>query len=425
MAVPDPIQVPEVPLRTAGGRFLELREAFLPYFPELQEYMAAVCDLTEDNTMAAEHANDPIDAADLDLTPVAGKILSVNPDGDDVISLDYGPAIAFASRSSALVGENNERAMTALRTKEAIDKFVPETSGWERIAEKTASNSPNLAFLTEFDSSKYVDYRIVVRNLVPFSDGEIRLMASSDGGRTSNLVTHSGDSAGTNRNWAALSSLRDVGSVGVDEPGLCGILDVYGMHGDFGCHFTFRGVFFDVGQVVRRAVISGTLQKPSANQPVNFLRFFAEDTNLDTGSVTLYGLTGESAQAMIDFRTTSRTTFRTTSRTTSWQGGTQQSRSTSHTTSRTTQVPRFMHRTTEVTEDLTASLTTRYQTEVSPGETRSTSHVTSWQFPSTFDRSTTWTANVPKTTSYSTSYTTYYTEYFSGSRVTSYLTFDE
>ena len=383
LAVPIAITVPGLPLRTQPSEFSENVDDFLEFLKDQRTYMEDVHEIADRSAREAEDAEEASEFSELNLAQISGHVISVN-DGvsqggqrNSITSLLYALTnVSFVSRESALAGDIDNKAISPSINKVVLDELAPSVTGWQKIATKVANGSADIVFdESDFDADRYGDYFLVFRNLLPASEQQIRLHSSSDGGTTNNQCKYSGDASSGNSQYVPLSRNRAVGR-STDETGLSGILHVMNLHGDHGSPFSFRGTVVDSNGSVYRVKISGQLQRPSRNSPVNHLRIQAANGNTASGEVVLYGLLGPSEIPAPGFRTTQRTTNYS--------------------------VGRSVSRSTTITTHYVTSWVSEYNTQ------------------GIIDNITRYRA-----TSRTVSYTTRYTSFSRGSRTTEYLTYDQ
>ena len=289
MVIPVKPAVPVAPSRARPSLFASEAETLLNAQQEVVNYMDAAaefCDQEASNALSA--------AAFGRLTPSflrsnPSKLVGINSAGTELTGYDQVPEVPLATLTDAEGGINNTKAMTPLRTKQALDKFIPAISGWQKIVTKMAESSGDIVFSAEFDASAFTDYRLVLRNLLPAADNRAIRMGASDDGGANYANQKSGPSSDSS--WQA-TFIQLGGSIGaaVDETGLSASLDIFDLHADKGCMFIMDGIYVGTSGQVVRFELAGSLQRPSADGPINHLRFFASSGNLASGEITLYGV---------------------------------------------------------------------------------------------------------------------------------------
>lgn len=285
MPPPSKPAVPQAPSRTRPADFNADAEANIAFESTLIDYLYNTAQHSENEADAALAAAIIANLNSTFLSANAGKAVGINAGGTALEGKDISN-LAFANQTEAEAGTNNTKAMSPLRTKQAIDKFASAVSGRKKIATLTANNSASLAFgSSHFDSTMFTDYEFIFDNLLPATDGaEIELHPSDDGGSSRTQVR-------TGSSWS--TSPVDLGSnvgTATDETGLSGVLTVFDLHADKGCMFTFFGTQVNNSGAVSQREIVGLLQRPSADNAVDHIKFQADSGNLASGSVTLFGI---------------------------------------------------------------------------------------------------------------------------------------
>lgn len=275
---------------------------FLGYLDGMADHLEEIARTTLSATMT--RIRDEIDLgmpADL-----LGKAVGINAGGTEFTGVDPSN-LTLATREQALMGTTGNFAMTSLRTGQALRDRLPRLSGKVKLSSLIASNSGTLTFETSartdlgntdkftlapsdsaFTDISFSDYELVISNLIPSVDGaSIRLSPSDDAGTSITSHKLTGQSV-----WQSgpVDLAASVGTSG-DESGLFGILRVHDFHEDRGAMFAFDGAFVNSFGAIERVSMSGLLQRPSMDSPLNELEFAPNSGNFLSGSITLYGLT--------------------------------------------------------------------------------------------------------------------------------------
>ena len=287
MSKPNKPTPPTAPSRTRPADFSDESEAFLGFIAGgLLDYLdqAGTFILGQAGSVLAAAAVKGLTSAFLSAN--AGKAIGINSAGNALEGKDT-VNLTFANQTEAEGGTNNTKAMSPLRTKQAIDAFAPGASGRKKIKTLTANSSASLAFSgTDFDSTQYTDYEFVIDNLLPATGAaELELRSSDDGGATQTQKRTVGGSWSTNP-----IDLGDNVGTATDETGLSGALTIFDFHADKGAMFLFDGVQVNHLGTVSARDLGGLLQRPSVDAPLNHVGFQASSGNLASGSITLYGI---------------------------------------------------------------------------------------------------------------------------------------
>lgn len=219
-----------------------------------------------------------------------GNLSQWNADGDLVDGPAYGTS-----------GANKLLQLDASGNLPALDgSNLTGTSGMRFLATVDASNDSTIAF-TQLNGSLYDAYLIVGTAIIPASDGvNLYMRTSSNGGS-------SYDSGASNYEYRVnsqhMSSVIPSGIVGpaaqiplttttigsgAGEYGVSFIMDVLMPHLAVPTFFSWRGVYQDTaGSFIQ-------LQSPSgvraAAADVDAIGFFFSSGNIESGSITLWGL---------------------------------------------------------------------------------------------------------------------------------------
>lgn len=282
--------IPELPSRT--DTFSDDTEMFFAFIETFVSYLDGMADHLEDTSRSILAAAVLRTMEDADKSPLAGKAVGINAGGTALVGVD--PSILdAASLDEAREGTITNKAMIAERTRQAIDAAFLTFSSRIKLGSVSA-NSASVTFGSggsfAFDSSKYSDYELVISNLLPSQDARsIQLSPSDDAGTSTTGHRLVGQSSGQS---GPVELAQSVGTA-TDETGLSGVLRVYELHEDRGAMFTFDGVFVNSSGVVVKPRLSGLLQQPSGDSPLNQLMFGVSGTSgtFQSGSITLYGIT--------------------------------------------------------------------------------------------------------------------------------------
>lgn len=220
---------------------------------------------------------------------------------EDVITtrgdLIIGNSSGVAARSA--VGA----ARTSLQS-DGTDPSWQKAHALEFISTADASNDATLDF-TAFDATKYDAYLFVLSNVVPSTDSVgLQLRTSTNGGGAfdSGASDYKVNNAGRDDQDAA-GSWADIGSTGAGtsipitrnagvgsaagEDGVSGQVWCYGPHLAKITMFTFTTSFIDGSGFLRLIIGNGSRQ---SSADVDAIRFFYDSGNIESGTITLYGL---------------------------------------------------------------------------------------------------------------------------------------
>lgn len=179
--------------------------------------------------------------------------------------------------------------------KSMIDTHAPTPvdPGLEFIASADASNDAQIDF-TGFDASKYDAYLFVLQNIVPSSDNQqLRIRTSTDGGSSYNAggsdygywLFSGGSSSGSASyvpyNWDGAGSASG-------EDGISGTLYLFGPHRAEDTIMTINNFFTRTSSSSFQANYGGGARNSSAD--VDGLRFYFGSGNIESGTITIYGL---------------------------------------------------------------------------------------------------------------------------------------
>lgn len=291
MAVPPVPNIPVAPNRGRPSQFADEAEVYLGFQRTFVDYLnraANFCDERASHVIMVS-AIARLATADF-LRNNPGRLIGVNSGGSALEGYDRVPNIPFASRAEALAGLINTKSMSPLRSREAIEDYAPRVVGWQRIATKRASNSSRLDFGgADFSAARYTDYQFVLRNVLPATDGVDFGVRPSDDGGSSGTSWRMATTSSSSWQSGLLDFATQVGTA-VDETGVSGVLHVFNLHEDRSCMFTFQGTYVNRSASLTAIDLAGQFQRPSADGPINHLRFQASGGNIDQGEITLYGL---------------------------------------------------------------------------------------------------------------------------------------
>ena len=294
MTRPTTPTVPPAPSRTSPSTFADLAEQYLNFIgADGLDFIEAALDHVEDQKDAAVAAAVAAVLGGVTLSSLAGKILSVNAGGNAIVGVNPS-GFTFAGETEAKQGTNNTKAMSPLRTKQAIDEQVPRAAvggPWEQIERESASFRSHITFdASHFDASRFTDYCFVFDSLRPSTDGaEFAMLASGNGGGsyTRRKRTNS---------WATVSGLSDtdaqlclnVGNA-TDESGASGELTIYDFHADRGALTLSRLYHINSSGVLTDDTRAFAAQRPSVDAPLNWVRFGFSSGTIQSGDITLLG----------------------------------------------------------------------------------------------------------------------------------------
>lgn len=268
--------VPAAPSRLEPSTFSDRADAFVAFMAG-----AMLTYLENSMTYTDQRAGDAMAAAiagdinSLDLSQFAGRAIGVDAGGTMLTGIVF-QALVKATADVARAGTDDDDYMTALQTKTAIDQFG--SALWEHIATKEANGDANLAF-DEFDSSRYVDYEFIFRNILPQTDNQtLEIYPSDDGGSTRTSVTPDGD------------LVENVGNA-ANEVGISGRVFIADLHADRGALAVTRLAYVNNGGALRGPTNEVfRLQRPSVDGPIDYIRFEFAAGNIASGQISLYGL---------------------------------------------------------------------------------------------------------------------------------------
>ena len=173
---------------------------------------------------------------------------------------------------------------------------IPCSSGYDLISTATLADDATV----DFTLSGYSHYQLFLANVIPVNDNvDLNMRTSSDGGSTfDNTVgnyKYAGrgyDDGGSTSNAASGSDTEirftpwTVGS-DTDESGVSGVIDIYAPSDAYECKINWTlGYIQANGQMtyVNGAGVRAT------NADVDAIRLFFDTGNLESGSMTLYGV---------------------------------------------------------------------------------------------------------------------------------------
>ena len=284
MPKPDTIVVPDLPLRSLPANFDARAFKFVSFMHLLEAYLNDSFDFTDDEAADAEASVATAGAGNASLTGLANRTLQISADGS---GFELGSTVSglFATDAEALAGVVSTKGMTPLLSKKVIQKVLSPPGTKVKLSRKTASNSANISFSTEFDSTLYTDYVFIIRNLVPATDKvKFMLEASDDNGSS---FTTSESYVGSD------TKIRNSANTGSTVPlGVSGEMFVFSLHQDTYCpsysfwvytreHSTYSTV---------RAIGGSYFQTPSQDSPINMFRFRFSSGNIASGDISLYGV---------------------------------------------------------------------------------------------------------------------------------------
>ena len=287
--------VPTPPSRQRPSAFASEADAWVASFPAFADYLRELADYVDQRAGDAMAAAIAGDISSLDLSQFAGRAIGVDAGGTMLTGIIFQD-LDKATQAIAEAGTDNDDYMTALRTRQAIDQFG--SALWEHLATKEANGDANLAFQSEFDSARYIDYMFVFRNILPATDNQRFHIRPSDDGGTSKTSTRHGTPQGQgtwNTGDEVLSrntsgSVSAVGSSGADETGFSGTLVVYDLHSDKGASAALQAALINNQGSQITSGGSWNLQRPSADGPIDQIQFQFASGNIASGQISLYGL---------------------------------------------------------------------------------------------------------------------------------------
>ena len=294
MVKPVKPTVPAAPSRSSPSTFADQAEAYLNFIgDDGLDYIEEALTYVDERKDAAIAASVAAVLGSVTLSSLAGKVLSVNSAGTQIVGADPS-GFSFASETEAEQGSNNTKAMSPLRTKQAIDEQVPKAAvggPWEEIERESASSSPHITFDPgDFDATRFTDYCFVFDSIRPSTDGaEFAMLASADNGgsHTRRKRTNS---------WASVSGLSDtdarlcldVGNA-TDESGVSGELTIYDFHADKGAMTLSRLYHINSSGALTDDTMAFAAQRPSMDDPLNWIRFGFSSGTIQSGTITLIG----------------------------------------------------------------------------------------------------------------------------------------
>ena len=252
-------------------------------------------------TLVVKNTGDEVLAA-LGVTSTAAELNLL--DGVTWTLSDYNTLTATAAELNQLDGvtlgsaasvdvidEDDMVSNSATRppSQQSVKAYVDSSSSSSFIASVDASDSATIDF-TQFDSSQYDAYEFVLMNIIPSADGRsLFLRTSSDGGLTYDAATgydYAGTYSGTGQAQVALAG--PVGSSSTsEEHGWSGTVRIMGPHLAKKTLMKADGGFFNTTTgLVNVNLIAARTSAAS----VNAIRFFFETDNIESGTISMYGL---------------------------------------------------------------------------------------------------------------------------------------
>jgi len=154
------------------------------------------------------------------------------------------------------------------------------------LASSDASGDATLDF-TAFDASLYDAYLFILANVVPATDTvQLYLRTSTDGGS-------SFDSGSSDYDWVAVSSSESEIALTANVGSAAGEGGASGQVMLFGPHLAQRTIFKgDLGYQTPAGVIAerSSFGMRNAAEDVNAVRFLYSSGNIESGTITMYGL---------------------------------------------------------------------------------------------------------------------------------------
>lgn len=216
----------------------------------------------------------------------------VNTGGTTVGRLDVHPEATWETGTNT-----SERLISPEKLKAAIEAL--SVRGMDFLASKDASSVASLDF-TEFDNSVYDSYLFTFHNVIPATDDVHFICRTSANGGSSY------DSGGSDYKWTALSNsvggasgsgdqsadrinLTVIDKVGSDagEDGLSGELRMYGAHLTKKTKITSHCVHQNSAGNNSQVTAGG---ERSSSAIVDACRFLFVSGNIESGTITMYGL---------------------------------------------------------------------------------------------------------------------------------------
>lgn len=229
----------------------------------------------------------------------AGSEYLLHYDGTQFVIISE--RLTKATFTDATTGTQNTKYMTALRTKQAIDQF--SGGGLTFIDTQDLADDPTADF-TGFDATKYDSYEFHFQNVIPATDSvDLVMRTSTDGGVSydaavadydwaTNEARAGGSTSGDGSAVAALDTYiqlngnTPIGSA-AGEYGVSGELDLSGPHlaADTMCNYRISLIGND--STIKHVTGSGR-RKSAAD--VDAVRFLMTSGNLESGTITMYGV---------------------------------------------------------------------------------------------------------------------------------------
>jgi hypothetical protein len=179
------------------------------------------------------------------------------------------------------------------------DNFDSSASGGLRFISSIDCSNDAYAVFTGFDGSKYDSYKFVYSNVIPSVDGGFDFQFSSNGGS-------SYDTGTSDYQYLRIAVVEDVSTViktytvagtirtnayvmgtAANEDGVSGEVNIYG------AHLAKRTLVSSTQTGISSAgQLTGTDVFALRNSAVatNAVRFFASSGNLESGTITMYGM---------------------------------------------------------------------------------------------------------------------------------------
>lgn len=210
-----------------------------------------------------------------------------------------------SSQAEAEAGADNTKLMTPLRTAQAIAALAPTpNTGMTFLASQNFSNNATANFSSAFDNATYDAYKFILLNVVPSLDNvSLFFRVSTDGGSTYDDGLSDYQFAGSGVDHLSASSVSGgsttaipinvsavnwtVGSA-AGEYGLSGEVILYGAHLTTKETHITANVSYESMAGTHVVAVTGGRRLSAAD--VDAVRFLFSGGNLESGTITMYGL---------------------------------------------------------------------------------------------------------------------------------------
>ena len=222
----------------------------------------------------------------------------------DETNSKFEPNQTFATQAQAEAGTENTKAMTALRTAQAIAALAPvPTLDYELISTSTISSPVATVDFTGFNNSVYGAYAFTLHSVIPVNDiVSLFMRFSTDGGSTfistSTYDVHSrtqqtstvvnADNTGSDRIMLTGTGTGSTVGSAAGEFGVSGVVNLFTPNGSAKT-YTHSTITFDSATSALFMSVQG-FGRNSTTSAVNAVRFYFSSGNVESGRISMYGI---------------------------------------------------------------------------------------------------------------------------------------